>query len=102
MPPRDARAEGSDRYEYGTSLRFFDPDVEAWQSTWIGPMHGVVIRFTARQIDARIVLETVPGQEPRMRWSFSRISSDSFHWSNEIWENETWRLQQEFECERSA
>ena len=87
VPLRDARAVGPKRYEYGTSVKFFDPSIDGWQSTWVGPLHGVVVRFTAWQIGDKVVLETVPGQEPRMRWSFSDIGPHSFHWSNEIWRN---------------
>jgi hypothetical protein len=102
VPPRDAHASDAERYEYGTSVRFFDSRANAWQSTWIGPIHGVVIRFIARQMEDKVVLDTVSGQEPRMRWTFSDISAGSFHWSNEIWDHNSWRLQQAFECKRSA
>src|SRR5262245_60720468 len=54
VPPRDQRASRSDLYEYGTSLRFYDGKLKAWQSTWIGPMHRVVRTFTARRVDGRV------------------------------------------------
>ena len=36
VPPRARRARGR-LYEYGTSIRFYDPALEAWQSTWSAP-----------------------------------------------------------------
>src|SRR5687767_12872272 len=35
VPPRHERTGRSDLYEYGTSLRFYDSKLGAWQSTWI-------------------------------------------------------------------
>lgn len=99
VPPRGSRGTESD-YEYGTSVRFYDPDIGAWQSTWIGPMHRVVRTFTARRIDARVLLETVPGTEPRLRWSFLDIAESAFAWTNEVHENGVWRTQQTFEARR--
>lgn len=99
VPPRGSRGDEGD-YEYGTSIRFYDPSADAWQSTWIGPMHQVVRTFTARQVGARVVLETKPGEAPQMRWSFSDIAARSFSWTNELRENGTWRTQQTFEARR--
>lgn len=100
VPPRDERARSSDLYEYGTSLRFFDEKLGAWQSTWIGPMHRVVRSFLARGIDGKVVLETTEGETPRMRWSFDDIERDSFTWRNELWTGAQWRVQQTFAARR--
>ena len=100
VPPRDARNQRSDLYEYGTSLRFFDPAIDAWRSTWIGPMHGLVRTFVARQAGDQVVLETTEATEPGMRWSFSEIRSRSFTWRNEAWDSGRWRLQQSFQAQR--
>jgi hypothetical protein len=102
VPPRAERANRSDLYEYGTSLRFFDAQLKVWQSTWIGPMHRVVRTFLARKVDDRVVLETTEGEVPRMRWSFADIERNSFTWRNEIWTERGWRIQQTFEARRSA
>ena len=50
VPPRSQRPAASGDYEYGTSLRFYDPTIEAWRSTWIGPQHHVVYSFIARRV----------------------------------------------------
>ncbi len=100
VPPRAARSTSANLYEYGTSLRFYDPQISAWRSTWNGPMHGVVRTFVARKISAEIVLETTSDTEPKMRWLFSDITEKSFSWRNEILDNGRWRLQQSFACRR--
>lgn len=100
VPPRPIRSEAAEPYEYGTSVRFFDPAINAWRSTWIGPMHGMIRTFMARKVDDQVVLETTAGSEPRLKWSFSNIDTHSFDWRNEVWEGSSWRLQQSFHCQR--
>jgi hypothetical protein len=99
VPPRAQRASGS-LYEYGTSIRFYDPALDAWQSTWIGPMHRVVRTFTARKLGAMVILETTPDIIPAMRWSFSDITANAFSWKNEVQVANSWRTQQSFEAKR--
>ena len=101
MPPRAERAARTDLYEYGTSLRFFDAKHNAWQSTWIVPMHGLVRSFIARKVDDEVVLETTEGEGPRLRWSFAEIERNSFTWRNELWTAGEWRIQQTFAARRS-
>lgn len=96
VPRRDERAKISDQYEYGTSIRFYDPYSEAWRSTWIGPMHGIVRSFKAYKSDGMVILETAQGEIDEMRWVFSDISKDTFVWRNSIRRGERWVLQQDF------
>ena len=80
-PRRELRGEpGRQLGDYGATLRFYDPALGAWRSTWIGPYKGYVMPFIARPIGAEIVLEGsfAPGQTTR--WIFSAITPDSFHW----------------------
>lgn len=102
VPPRSARvgAAAGDLYEYGTSIRIYDPAINEWRSTWIGPMQGVVRTFTARRIGDAVVLETTEGASPRMRWSFLDIAEDGFSWRNELSTAAGWRLQQSFAARR--
>lgn len=95
-----SREERNGQGEYGTSLRFYDSTINAWRSTWIGPVHRVIYTFIARGIDDRVVLETTDDMPLKMRWSFSDISPNSFRWSNEVWQNERWRTQQTFDAQR--
>lgn len=101
VPPRAQRASGT-LYEYGTSIRFYDPVLEAWQSTWIGPMHRVIRTFTARQRGAMVVLETTTDVTPAMRWSFGDIAAEAFTWRNEVQTGNGWWTQQTFEAKRQS
>jgi hypothetical protein len=82
VPPRANRVGRNDLYEYGTSLRVFDPALGAWRSTWFGPGQQAFHRFVARRMGDDVVLETEPDQQPQMRWAFSDITPDGFVWRN--------------------
>ena len=50
--------EGSQRVIlFGTTVRFYDPKIDAWRSTWLSPIKGLVQTFIARKINGEIVLE---------------------------------------------
>ena len=92
---------GADLGDYGTSLRFYDPALKAWQSTWIGPRRCMVRQFVARAIATEIVLEESHADGVQTRWSFSDIGRDSFRWRNEDREDGArWSLRQEFHATR--
>ncbi len=91
--------------DYGTTLRFYDPKIEAWRSTWIGPERGVVRCFVARPVGDEIVLEGSFEPGAATRWIFSRITPVSFHWraveSRDNWRTER-RQQEMFAVRRST
>ena len=99
VPPRSERGNHPHNYEYGTSLRFYDAAIAGWRSTWVGPVRGVVMRFIARRIGDRIVLQDP--DEHGYRWTFSEVREESFRWSNELrLANGEWQLQQTFQASR--
>jgi hypothetical protein len=53
--------------EYGTSIRFYDSYINAWRSTWIGPVNSVIYTFIARRVDNRVLLETTDDMPQKMR-----------------------------------
>ncbi len=67
----------------GTTVRFYDPKIDAWQSTWITPMSNDVARFVGRKVGERIVLEGKDSAGKHLRWTFSEIKPDSFTWTGE-------------------
>src|SRR5579885_2036544 len=62
---------------HGTTVRFYDPGIGAWRSTWLDPLNGRVRRFIGRQAGADIILDGVD-DDPRERWSFRDITPESF------------------------
>jgi len=68
---------------YGTTLRIFDPTLDAWRILWNDP----AINFFAQQIGRARGNDIVQeGPDPRggaMRWTFADIESRSFHWTGE-------------------
>jgi hypothetical protein len=100
VPPRAERSGRDDAYEYGTSLRFFDPTLGAWRSTWFGPMHRAIHLFIARRIGDEVVLETEAAPGQRMRWAFCEITPESFTWRNSRETDQGWVLTQDFRARR--
>jgi len=90
-------------YEYGATLRFFDPDIQAWRSTWIGPMNHVVRPFIARQVEDEIILEGSFTPDNQTRWIFSQITLTSFRWRNIVSSDNgaTWITVQEMTAQRA-
>lgn len=88
--------------DYGATLRFYDPKIDAWRSTWIGPVKGYVIPFVAREIGDEIVLEGKLENGILVKWIFSEITENSFRWhsieSTDDWKSE--RKVQEMFCRR--
>lgn len=89
----------------GTTIRFYDPRLDAWQSVWISPRQGVVQSLVARRVKDEIVLEgtTADGKRPE-RWTFSQIEPDSFKWRSEESHDggTTWVLTEEMRVRRRA
>ena len=105
VPTRSERsARGPDCYEYGTTVRFFDPALGAWRSTWHGPMRHTVIPFTARQEGEEIVLTGRQDDGRQLRWIFSDIGPDRFRWRSEALNKsgEQWEMLQDFVVRRST
>jgi hypothetical protein len=81
VPVDPADAPGM-RGFHGTTVRFYDPEIDGWRSTWIDPLNGRVLRFIGRPDDGGIVLLGID-DDPRERWSFRDIGPDGFLWTGE-------------------
>jgi hypothetical protein len=86
----------------GTTIRFFDPNIGAWRSTWHG-IDGFVLEFIARQVADEIILQRSE-DNVITRWIFSEIQSDRFRWRNVTSSDhgETWRPVQEMRVTRRS
>jgi len=58
----------------GTTVRFYDPKLDAWQSTWISPVQELVQTFIGRKIGDEIVLESKTRDGYPEKWIFSEIT----------------------------
>ena len=102
-PSRAERAkQGSPPGEYGVTVRFYDASADTWKVTWHGPAFGNVRPFTAAREGDEIVQRMVTPEGHDMRWIFSDIEDDSFHWRSVISEDggATWNLREEFAVRR--
>ena len=87
---------------YGTTLRIYDPQLDAWRIQWSDPVTG----FFGQQIGRAQGSDIVQiGPDPRggsMRWMFSEIQPDSFHWTAErAPDDQNWRKEVDIRARRA-
>jgi len=83
---------------FGTTIRFYDPKIGAWRSTWLSPMNGLVQLFIGKKVGDKIVLELQNPVKYPERWVFSEISSESFRWhAEETHDGKNWILTEEMQ-----
>jgi hypothetical protein len=89
---------------YGSTLRVYDPALDAWHILWSDPVKQLYVSQIGRARGPDIVQEGRNGAGMATRWRFTEIMPDSFHWLGEISPDDgvTWRLQAEFFARRVA
>jgi hypothetical protein len=103
-PTRSDRAAGKplpERYGYGTTLRVFHADLQAWRVVWLNPVTGTRTDLLGRRQGDEVVQLGERDGRP-IRWTFSEIRPDSFRWQGHWLEPDgaTWRLESEFRMRR--
>ncbi len=103
-PRRSDRGPDSAKFAnwFGTTIRIYDPTIQAWRVNWFNPRDGIRAELLARRQGKDIVQEgKFPGGTP-IRWTFSEIAENSYRWRGERLETDgkTWRLQVEFHARR--
>lgn len=68
---------------YGTTIRVYDPTLEAWRIYWIDPWTNSFRQQIGRARGPDIVQEGMTESGAHTRWSFTEITPDSFHWLGE-------------------
>jgi hypothetical protein len=76
-PPR---SEAGTRFDYGTTLRFYDPLQQRWWITYVTPVGREVHQLFARPSGDQIQLEGIAPDGTHELWSFTDIGPDSFVW----------------------
>jgi hypothetical protein len=89
---------------YGTTLRVYDPGLDAWHILWSDPLRQVYMRQIGRARGNDIVQEGKNDAGAATRWSFTEITPNSFRWLGERSPDggAAWQLQAEFFAQRVA
>jgi len=66
----------------------------------INPGAGVVRTFIGRKSGTEIVMEGKAGNGTAIRWIFSNIKPDAFHWHGEKLAGTEWRMYEELDAHR--
>jgi len=87
---------------YGTTLRVYDPGLDAWHILWNDPLKQLYTRQIGRGQGRDIVQIGTADNGAHLRWSFSDIAPDSFRWRGERSSDEgaNWFLQSDFRARR--
>jgi hypothetical protein len=104
MPRRPERSGAPDPKAdmYGTTLRVWDPAIQAWRITWHNPVANQRAEQVGRRAGADIVQLGSRADGVATRWIFSELRPDSFHWTGEALnpDGRTWSLEGEFLARR--
>ena len=88
----------------GTTLRVYDPGLDAWHILWSDPLKQLYTRQLGRAQGDGIVQVGDMGGGVHLRWTFSDIAPDSFRWRGErsLDGGANWHLQADFRARRTA
>ena len=104
MPRLSEREAGLDgtMNMYGTTIRAWDPVIQAWRVTYINPVTGQRDELIGRRSGKDVVQVGTHANGTPIRWIFSEITQDSFRWTGEALEpdGKNWKLEGEFAATR--
>lgn len=103
-PPRSSgHGTSLKRQTYGTTIRVFHPDIEAWRAVWLNPITGIRSDLIGRRVGNDIVQFCLDQDHPE-KWLFSAITPQSFKWGAFALaaDGVTWVLETEFHLHRTA
>lgn len=83
---------------YSTTLRIYDPAIDAWHIIWANPPSATVIRQIGRRIGSEIVqIGQLDDKGILARWVYRDITPTSFRWCNERSEDNgaSWQMTQQ-------
>lgn len=104
VPPRGSRAGNAadNRNSYGSTLRVYDPHIDAWRIQWTDPVTLNFLTMIGRKRGDDIVQIGTRPDGVVNRWSFCDITRDRFLWRGELSHDDgaTWRTEVAFDCRR--
>ena len=65
---------------YGTTVRFYDPKIDAWRAVWLNPNTGTMKTLIGHATSDGIVFEGDDSNGRPIRWAFTEIATKSFRW----------------------
>ena len=107
VPPRGELRRGDATAKinsYGTTMRVYDPEIDAWHVQWTDPVTRSFLQMIGRADGDDIVqLGTRPDGQ-LVRWSFREITPNAFLWRGEVSADNgaSWRVNTEFTARRRA
>ncbi len=89
---------------HGTTLRVYDPGIDAWHILWSDPLKQYYSRQIGRAKGKDIVQLGRNDDGTPTRWRFTDITPDLFRWLGEISldDGAHWKLQAEFLARRTS
>jgi len=95
-------ADGQKERSIGTTFRFFDTTLKKWRIVFINPTFNYVVTAQGGREGDRIVLHGIDTDGLPLRWTFSEVTSDSFHWQGEKSDDggKTWKLEEDHRMRR--
>jgi hypothetical protein len=105
VPPRGTRRSGDAATNinvYGTTLRVYDPRIDAWQIQWTDPVTQTYLAMVGRKQGSDIVQLGKSPDGNLIRWGFSEVAAERFRWRGEVSVDSgaTWRLDVDFIARR--
>lgn len=103
--PRRGQRPGdaaTNQFAYGTTLRVYDPRIDAWHIQWTEPVLQVYLSMIGRAEGSDIVQLGRDQDGNDVRWSFRDITPNSFLWRGEVSQDGggSWRKVVEFTAKR--
>ena len=105
FPARHLRQGGQPAepwHMYGTTVRWYDPTIDAWRITWFDPSRPFELRQIGRAVGPDIVQLGEDRNGLYDRWRFVEIGADSFRWlADRSWDRgANWTLLMEMQARR--
>ena len=86
----------------GTTLRYYNPMADVWRALWLGASSGIFLQLKGGASADGILLEGHEDDGVQVRWTFTDIAPDSFHWRGVTSTDSgaSWYLEQEMFARR--
>src|SRR5262249_31872321 len=96
--------EGQKERTIGTTIRFFDTALKQWRVIFVNPQFNYVVTAQGGREGDRIVLHGRDTDGLPIRWTFSEMKPDSFHWQGEKSNDggKTWKVEEDHHMKRRS